>query len=115
MPFEIKTMSARPDGFTLTFTRPVNSKSATDAKSYMLSSYTYPYHSKYGGKETDLIKLTIKSITLDADKQLVHLKLDGLRAGYVHELHADGVRDSTGQPLIHKAAYYTLNRIPKKK
>ena len=115
VPFEIKTMSARPDGFTLTFTRPVNSKSATDTKSYKLSSYTYPYHSKYGGKETDLIKLTIKSITLDADKQLVHLKLDGLRAGYVHELHADGVRDSTGQPLIHKAAYYTLNRIPKKK
>ena len=111
---EIKTMSARPDGFTLTFTRPVNLKTATDIKSYMLSSYTYPYHSKYGGKETDLIKLKIKSITLNADKQSVHLKLNNLRAGYVHELHADGVRDSTGEPLVHKAAYYTLNRIPKK-
>lgn len=114
VPFEIKTMSARPDGFNLTFTRPVNLKTATDIKSYMLSSYTYPYHSKYGGKETDLIKLKIKSITLNADRQSVHLKLNNLRAGYVHELHADGVRDSTGQPLVHKAAYYTLNRIPKK-
>ena len=114
IPFEIKTMSARHDGFTLTFTRPVNLKTATDINSYMLSSYTYPYHSKYGGKETDLIKLTIKSITTDNDKQLIHLEIDGLRAGYVHELHADGVMDSTGQPLVHKAAYYTLNRIPKK-
>ncbi len=113
MPFEIKTMSARPDGFVLAFTQRVDSRTATNPKSYVLSSYTYPYHSKYGGEETDVKTLTVKSATLDAAKQTVHLKIDGLRAGYVHELHADGVRSSKDQPLLHKAAYYTLNRIPK--
>ena len=106
-------MSARPDGFALTFTRAVAPKSASNPKSYVISSYTYPYHSRYGGEETDVKTLTVKSVTLDAAKQSVHLKIDGLRAGYVHELHADGIRDPKGQTLLHKAAYYTLNRIPK--
>ena len=113
MPFEIKTMSAHPNGFVLTFTRPPDPKTATNPKSYVLSSFTYPYHSKYGGEETDVKALTVKSATLDAAKKMVHLKIDGLRTGYVHELHADGIRDLKGQPLLHKAAYYTLNRIPK--
>lgn len=113
VPFEIKTMSARPNGFVLSFTRPADPKTATDPKSYVLSSYTYPYHSKYGGEETVVKALTVKSATLDATKNLVLLTIDGLRTGYVHELHANGIRDLKGQPLLHKAAYYTLNRIPK--
>ena len=113
VPFEIKEMSARPDGFVLTFTQRVDSRTATNPKSYVLSSYTYPYHSKYGGEETDVKTLTVKSATLDTTKQSVHLKIDGLRSGYVHELHAGGIRDPKGKPLLHKTAYYTLNRIPK--
>ena len=101
------------DGFVLTFTQPVDSGTATNPKSYVLTSYTYPYHSRYGGEETDVKTLTVKSATLDAAKQSVHLKIDDLRAGYVHELHADGIRDPKGQTLLHEAAYYTLNRIPK--
>ncbi len=38
---------------------------------------------------------------------------DGLQIGHVHELHARGLRNAAGQPLLHDAAYYTLNRIPK--
>ena len=38
--------------------------------------------------------------------------VDGLRAGYVHELHAEGVRSAEGAPLLHDEAYYTLVRIP---
>jgi hypothetical protein len=30
----------------------------------------------------------------------------------VHELHLPGVRSKTGEPLLHPAAYYTLNYIP---
>ena len=112
-PFEIKTMSARPDGFVLTFTKPVDRATAINPKSYTLSSYTYPYQSKYGGKEIDGKMLTVNSAKLDAADTTVHLKINGLREGYVHELHADGVRDSKGQTLLHREAYYTLNRIPK--
>jgi hypothetical protein len=35
-----------------------------------------------------------------------------LQEGHVHELHAAGVRSAAGSPLLHSAAYYTLNYIP---
>ena len=112
-PFEIKTMSARPDGFRLTFTQPVDAATALNPKSYTLTSYTYPYHSKYGGEPVDVKTHKIKITEIDANALFVHLKVEGLREGYVHELHANGLRNLKGNPLLHKSAYYTLNRIPK--
>lgn len=72
------------------------------------------YHSKYGDEETDAQSLIVKSANLDATNQPVHLKIGGLCAGYVHELHAQGVSDANGRALLRMDAYYTLNRIPKK-
>ncbi len=40
------------------------------------------------------------------------LVTEGLRSGYVHQLHLDGVRDTDGLPLLHARAYYTLVEIP---
>lgn len=113
MPFEIKSMSARADGFVLTFTKPVDRATALNPKSYTLTSYTYAYQSKYGGEPLDVKTHKIKLGGLDAASLSVHLNVEGLREGYVHELHADGLRNLNGKPLLHKAAYYTLNRIPK--
>ena len=112
-PFEIKTMSARPDGFRLTFTQPVDAATALNPKSYTLTSHTYPYHEKYGGEPMDIKAHKIKVADLDATALFVHLKVEDLREGYVYELHANGLRDSKGSPLLHREAYYTLNRIPK--
>jgi hypothetical protein len=112
-PFEIKTMSARADGFVLTFTKPVDRATALNPKSYTLTSYTYAYQSKYGGEPLDVKTHKIKLGGLDAASLSVHLNVEELREGYVHELHADGLRNLNGKPLLHKAAYYTLNRIPK--
>jgi hypothetical protein len=42
----------------------------------------------------------------------VRLFVDKLQVGHVHELHLDGVRSASGQPLLHREAYYTLNFIP---
>ena len=112
-PFEIKTMSARADGFVLTFTKPVNRATALNPKSYTLTSYTYPYQSKYGGEPVDVKTHKLKLGGLDAASLSVYLNVEGLREGYVHELHANGLRDTKGKPLLHTAAFYTLNRIPK--
>ena len=42
----------------------------------------------------------------------VRLTVEPLRAGYVHELHLNGVRGGDGQALLHSEAYYTLVNIP---
>ena len=46
-PFEIKELRARPDGFEIVFTQPVDSVSGSEAASYTMSSHTYTYHSTY--------------------------------------------------------------------
>jgi hypothetical protein len=43
----------------------------------------------------------------------VRITLDKLVQGDIHELHLDGVKNASGEPLLHGVAYYTLNEIPK--
>lgn len=111
--FAIKEMHAQSDGFTLVFTEPVDAATAGNPASYAMSSYTYLYSSAYGSDEIDGQTLKITSAEVSADKLSVRLKVDGLRALYVHELHADGVTTANGAKLAHANAFYTLNKIPK--
>jgi len=114
-PFEIKEMRARSDGFELVFTQPVDPKTARLPSSYDLSSYTYLYHSAYGSAEIQRRNLEIAGISISGDRHRVRLRVKGLRPFFVHELRADGVRNAAGTPLLHAQAYYTLNRIPRRK
>lgn len=113
VPFEIHELRAKPDGLELTFTEPVDANAAGDVKSYSLLTYTYPFQADYGGPEVDFTTPTIQSAQVSDDGKSVRLIVDGLVAGHIHELHAAGVKSTTGLPLLHAEAYYTLNRIPK--
>lgn len=112
VPFEIHEMRARPDGFELTFTQPVDPATAANVASYSMSTYTYIYQASYGSPEVDATTPTINKAVVSADSRSVRLYLDTLQAGHVHELHSAGVRSAAGLPLLHKEAYYTLNYIP---
>ncbi|MEC8320881.1 MAG: hypothetical protein VX012_05695 [Planctomycetota bacterium] len=112
-PFEVRTMEATPDGFRLTFTRPVDPATAVEPTNYDMSSYTYLLHSPYGSPETDTEPVVVKLAAVSGDRMTVELTCEPLRAGYVHELRMDRLRDEEGEPLVHPDAYYTLVRIPK--
>lgn len=112
IPFEILEMRAKPDGFELQFTRPVDPIAASNPDSYRLSSYTYLYQSTYGSDEILTKELTIDRANVAEDRMSVRLYTRGLRRYFVHELDASGVLDIDGQPLLHANAYYTLNAIP---
>jgi hypothetical protein len=106
-------MKAKPDGFELKFTEAVDAKTATDPASYTIETYTYVYQASYGSPEVDQTKPAIKSITVAPDGRSARLVLSELSEGHVHELKAAGVRSTSGQPLLHDTAYYTLFYIPK--
>lgn len=112
-PFEIHEMRAKPDGFELTFTEPVDPAAAGDVASYKMITYAYIYQASYGSPEVDFTDPKITSAKVAADGLSVHLTVDGLQAGHIHELTLAGVKSAGGLPLLHKEAYYTLNRIPK--
>jgi hypothetical protein len=107
-------MEAEPDGFTLTFTEPVDETTAVNPASYSMEAWTYILQSKYGSPEVDQSTPTIKAAKISADKKSVRLTIDGLVRGHVHHLKSSGVKSKSGSPLWHSDAYYTLNEIPTK-
>jgi hypothetical protein len=114
VPFEIQEMRARPDGFKLTFTQPVDVASAGKATSYGLKTFTYIYRADYGSPEVDQTTPKIKRVEVGKDGKSVRLWVEGLQEGHIHDLTATGVRSADGLPLLHPQAYYTLNYIPTK-
>ena len=113
-PFEVKSINARPNGFLVTFTKPVDEKSATDPMNYRLESYTHMYRQAYGSPEVDQTTPRVEKAQLMEDKHQVLLQIDGLQPGHVHDFSFKGVQSKSGEKLVHSKAYYTLNEIPKK-
>ncbi len=111
-PFEIHEMRARPDGFEVTFTKPVDPSTAGKTDSYTMKCWTYRYHASYGDKPRDKHALKITDAKVGSDHRSVRLRVEGLSPYYVHALKLKGVRSEEGTPLLHPEAYYTLNHIP---
>lgn len=112
IPFEIKEINARPDGFLLTFTLPVDQKVAANPETYQMSTFTHIYQQGYGSPEVDQTTPRVTKATVLEDGLQVHIQVDGLVKGHVHEFDLTGMSDPSGNPLLHKNAYYTLNEIP---
>ena len=112
VPMEMKTVSARPDGFEIEFTYPVDKKTAQDLDSYFARSYIYKYHPVYGSPAINEEKVAIKGVKVSEDGLKVRVVIENLRPYYVHEIMLAGIRSSHGLPVLHSTAYYTLNNIP---
>ncbi len=113
MPFEIREINARPDGFLVNFTRPVDRAMAAQPASYELQTYTHIYQKGYGSPEVDHTRPTVTAAEVAPDGMSVRLRIAGLVQGQVHDFHLPSLKDIDGALLLHTRAYYTLNEIPK--
>lgn len=112
-PFEMKTVKAEPDGFTIEFTKPVDKTSAEDLNAYGGRSFIYKYHAVYGSPTVNEEDLKIKGIKVSEDGKTVRVVVDNLRQYYLHELNVLGIKAAdSGEGVLHPFAYYTLNNIP---
>lgn len=112
VPMEMKNVSARPDGFEIEFTYPVDKKTAEDLDSYYGRSYIYKYQPVYGSPTVEEQKLNIKGVKVSEDGYKVRVVIDNLRQYYLHEIMLPGIKSTDGLPVLHNTAYYTLNNIP---
>lgn len=112
IPFEIKTVSARKDGFEIEFTKPIQKNNLASNTNYTIESFIYKYHPVYGSPPVDKKKLNVKGVYLSDDGLRLRLNIDGLRPYYIHQLNLDKIKSTDGMSLLHPTAYYTLNSIP---
>lgn len=113
VPFEIHEMRATPEGFELTFTKPINPETAVD-QSFSMKAYTYLYQKSYGSPEVEKVTPTVSVSSVSDDGLSLKLKVTPLIKGHVHELESKGLRSAKeDHGLLHPTAYYTLNEIPK--
>lgn len=113
VPFEVKEINIRKDGFRLTFTKPVNKETAARADSYAITTYTHIYHAAYGSPEVDQTTPQVISAVPSADGMSVVLTLKKITEDHIHDFDFSKITAQDGQPLLHKKAYYTVNEIPR--
>jgi hypothetical protein len=112
IPFELKEINIRPDGFLLTFTLPVEPVVAAKVDTYSLTSYTHIFTGGYGSPEVDHSTPQTTSSKVSQDGLSVGLAVKGIQEGHIHEFDLAKVRSKDGRPLLHTKAYYTVNEIP---
>ncbi len=113
VPMEMKTISAMPDGFEISFTKPVDKLTASNPDSYQGRSFTYKYHVVYGSPTIEAQPLQIRGVKVSEDGLKVRLVVDNLRPYFIHEINTPGIRSAEeGFPVLHPRGYYTLNNIP---
>jgi hypothetical protein len=113
VPFEMKSIHARPRGFGIVFTEPVSPRTAQDPASYHIEYYRYEYTGAYGSPELDRARLAVERVELAPDHRSVELVTAPLVKDRVYLIQARGVQSATGEVLVHPAGAYTLNEIPR--
>lgn len=112
LPFEIDRVTIEPEGFKITFTKPVEPVTGNRPESYAVSAFTHPYHAGYGGPEIERHEPGVKSVALAADGLSAKIVLKKLQRGFVYELDLNRLRSRDGDELLHRNAFYTVNEIP---
>jgi len=113
VPFEIREINIRKDGFRITFTKPVDKEIAARPEVYAITTYTHIYHAGYGSPEVDQTTARVTEAVPSEDGLSVRIHLDRIVEDHIHDFNLAGIRGQDGQRLVHNKAYYTVNEIPK--
>ena len=111
VPFDIRSMRLKRDGFELTFTKPVDARSASDPRNYSMTRYYYLYHSTYGSPKTDVTPVPVESVSLSEDAMRVSLEVRDLQEGWLYDLRPGSIQSVDGEAIVTGMAAYTLNRL----
>ena len=114
VPFEIKEINIRKDGFLINFTKPVDRQVAARTDVYNITTYTHVYDAGYGSPEVDQTTPHVTRAVPSADGMSVSVQLDKITEDHIHDFDLTKMTSQDGEHLLHNKAYYTVNEIPKK-
>ncbi|MDP0492309.1 MAG: hypothetical protein Q7Q71_14770 [Verrucomicrobiota bacterium JB023] len=109
VPFEAKEMRITPEGWELTFTKPVDANLAADTANYKMAAWTYVYQKTYGSPQVDKVTPKVVKAEVAGDGLSVKLTVEGRVKGHVHELDYSPLQSAAGEALWHSKCWYTIN------
>lgn len=113
VPFEIREIRIRKDGFRLEFTKPVDATVAAKVGIYGITTYTHVYDAGYGSPEVDQTTPKVLKAEPAADGMSVVVQLDRVVEDHIHDFDLSGMVGADGRKLLHHKAYYTVNEVPR--
>jgi len=113
VPFEIKEINIKKDGFLINFTKPVDKQVAARTDVYDITTYTHIYHGAYGSPEVDQTTPRVTEAIPAADGLSVMVRLETIAEDHIHDFNLAKLTSQEGNHLVHNKAYYTVNEIPK--
>lgn len=108
--FALDRIKALPDGFSLTFTEPVDPGTLSDIA---VKTHTYKYHSNYGSPKIDESAMPVDKATASGDGLTVTLETGPLKERYLHALDLSKLRSKSGANLLGDRAWYQVVKAPK--
>lgn len=112
VPFEVQNISLLPNGFRLTFTKPVDPAALAQLSHYTAQSYWYKSHHQYGSPQQDITPLPITTAIASADARQVDLIIPGIEPRRIVQLDiAPGLIARDGSALANATLCYTVQRL----
>ena len=112
LPCGIANITAKKDGFEVTFTKPFDRKLAATKSNYVVSSYRRISTPQYGGSDVDRRSEELLEAKILDDKT-VKLRFAELRAGFNYEFRLKSLSPNA-DAFFPAEGFYTLNEIPGK-
>ena len=114
--FEMQRLSARNNGFEITFTEALAEDQQISADDIRVEQWYYLPTVEYGGPKMDQKELKIARFELSPDRKKIRLELPGIKADHVVYFRLNNkLQSASGQKLWSTEAWYTLNEIPGEK
>ncbi|HEY7884647.1 MAG TPA: DUF1080 domain-containing protein, partial [Cellvibrionaceae bacterium] len=111
--FEMLSVSARSDGFEITFTEPVKPGQNINKNDFEIRQWRYQPSAEYGGPKIDDRPLEVEAFSLSEDGTRAQFKLAGLKENHVVYFRITRPFISINDlSLWTTEAWYTLNAIP---
>jgi hypothetical protein len=111
LPDGIAEVQARPHGFQIRMTRPIDRRRGENPANYSISSYTRTPTPAYGGPDEGRRGEKITRLAVSDDGMSIDVELAELRVGYVYEFR---LRPLGKGEFFPDEAYYTLRKVPNK-
>ncbi len=112
IPMEMRSVNLLPEGFRISFTKPVGLEWASKQEAYRLSHFHYEYRSEYGSPKVNETKVKPTKVMVAEDGLSVELKLPVI-AEKIYRITLDGIHGTDGSNFENATGWYTVNHLVK--